>query len=162
MQGINSPNRDAQLTPVIEFVNDFVEQYCGISFSQGTRAGKKVSASGKRILLPDVPVTAVTKVTYLGNDLETTDYELDLDMSELYLNTAVVSQTENAYAVDYTYGYLTAPATIKLATLELVEYYDKDKHQGSKQLGNGQQVSYTSSRLLPPHIRNALDMYRRF
>lgn len=163
LAGINSPTKDVHHQMLVDFVNDFISKYCGTDFSFGTKTGVPVTALGNRILLPDLPISEVTKVTYNGTDLETTAYSLlDSDIGDLLIKSSYVSQTEFAYTVDYSYGFSTIPSAIKLAAYELVQYYDKEKHQGSKQLGNGQQVSYTSSRLLPPHIRNALDLYRRF
>lgn len=163
LAGINSPTKDAHHQMLVDFVNDFISKYCGTDFSTGTRVAMSTTALGNRILLPDLPVSEVTKVTYNGTDLENTQYLLiDGEIGDLLIKTPSVSQVEFAYTVDYAYGFEVVPSAIQLAAYELVQYYDKEKHQGSKQLGNGQQVSYTSSRLLPPHIRNALDLYRRF
>ncbi len=174
--GINSPTKDVQLQVYIDFVNDFIPAYCGLSFSEEIKTQVPLTMDESSIIfINDFPLVSIEKLEYvdptnIGTDMSLDNCIVDYDVGEIYLGlipsetgtgTFPMSTRQYAYRVSYTSGHSTVPASIALAAYELVTHYEKEKWMGSKTIGNGQSVSYTDKRYLPPHIKNALDMYRR-
>ncbi len=175
--GINSPNKDLQLQVLVDFVNEFIPEYCGVQFEPTLQLDKPVTKDQRHIIfLPDYPISGIDKLAYRDPDNVETLMDLancivDLEGGEIFLglvpaitadpSTFPMTDRQYAYRVTYTYGHATTPSSIYLAALEMVKHYDKEKYMGSKNLGNGQQVSYSDKRYIPPHIRMALDVCRR-
>lgn len=65
----------------------------------------------------------------------------------------------NAFKITYTGGYQNTPEDLKLACLDLVEYYYKGEYTPRKSTSNNT-VEYITTSDLPSHIKRVLDLYR--
>jgi len=151
---INSPNQDNKLTPLVAYVNDFVEKYCGTKFSLQTVTGERVLVSEGGFILPNAPVSSIENIELVEDDRE---FEYWPRLEE---GTVEVDFEDSIYArVDYTWGYDGLPDGLKIPCFELISYFYKREFNKSKSLG-GETVTYLDPSVIPPHIRAGMDLYR--
>jgi len=157
---IKSPNSDAALEPIVDFVNTFVETYCNIKFSVVNVVNKKLTCyDGLEILLPTPGITSLDRISVLGEDISAADYEVDLDIG-LVEAVGRFPMGRNNIEVDYTYGYENSPADLVISAYELVSYFKKGNFSTSKTYSNGESSTSAEPTLIPPQIRLMLDLYK--
>lgn len=152
---INSPNSDAKLTLLVDYVNEFVAKYCGTSFSPTAVTGERHVLGGSEIILTNAPILSVdTVVDSGGSELAITYTENDIGaitLEKAYVGTPVF--------VSYTYGYAEIPSPLKISCYELITYFNKREFNKSKSLA-GENITYLDPNVIPAHIRAAFDLYR--
>lgn len=167
-KGINNPNKDLELQPLVDSVNSIIKEYCQTSFGSTTVTGVRVDQYNWNIVLPEAPVISVES---LGIKRSSTETEVLVEDEQYLLYkgegtieivdpSIVLPKNPKSFIVDYTYGMDNTPFSLKQAAVELVTYYNKREFNKSKDIGNGQSVDFTDSVILPSHIRTILDMYR--
>jgi hypothetical protein len=80
----------------------------------------------------------------------------------LSLNPNGFAEQINGYRVVYFAGYETVPSDLKLAVLDLVEYYSRNNgavHSTRDITPNTTQISYIASSNFPASIKRVLDQY---
>jgi hypothetical protein len=90
-----------------------------------------------------------------------TDYVVRDDYV-LSLNPMGFPKQINGYRVNYFAGYETVPGDLKLAVLDLVEYYSKNNgavHSTRDITPNTTQITYVASSNFPASIKRVLDQY---
>lgn len=151
---INSPNQDSKLTPLVAYVNDFVEKYCGTKFSPQTVTGERLLISEGGFILPNAPLISIDNIELINDD-RTFEY-----WPRLEEGTVEVDFEDSVYArVDYTWGFSQMPDGVKLPCYELITYFSKREFNKSRSLG-GETITYLDPSVIPPHIRAGLDLYR--
>lgn len=151
---INSPNQDNKLTPLVAYVNDFVEKYCGTKFSVQNVTGERILISEGGFILPNAPLIEITNVELI-DDTRTFEY-----WPRLEEGTVEVDFDDAIYArVDYSWGFTDMPEGVKLPAYELITYFAKREFNKSKSLG-GETITFLDPSVIPPHIRAGLDLYR--
>ena len=122
----------------------------------------------KQIILKETPVVAVNSVAYSAdygktytNLVKFTDYVVRDDYV-LSLNPVGFSEQINGYKVVYFAGYEVVPGDLKLAVLDLVEYYSRNNgavHSTRDLNPNTTQINYVASSNFPASIKRVLDQY---
>ena len=168
--GITSVNSDAEIDFLIPKVSDLVKTYCRRTFIDYYDEAKTEYFDGgfKQLILKETPVVNVTSVGY-SQDFGKTYTALTKFTDWIQRDDYVISTHQNgfpealnAYKVVYFAGYETIPSDLKLAVLDLVEYYSKNNgavHSTRDITPNTTQVTYVSSSNFPASIKRVLDQY---
>lgn len=168
-KGINSTNQDAVITSIIPKVSQLVKTICKRSFIDYVDDAKVEYHRGGRLILPyEFPVLSITSLEYSGDYGQTyitldegVDYLLDKDSWDIH-PVLTFPEGINAYKLTYKAGYEELPEDLKLAVLDLVDYYMKNDaavHSPKAPGTNSVQIEYISSNKLPAHIKRVLDQY---
>lgn len=172
--GITSTNQDSAIAMVVPKVSDLIKNICRRTFVDYVNDSKvevKRSLTNNRFLASETPLMQVTAVEwsqdYGQNYLALTefqDYVVDPDsdaveiLSYPYIDYARV----NAFRFTYNAGYDAIPEDLKMAALDLVQYYlrnDSAVHSTKTISPNTMQIEYVSSTNLPAHIKRILDLH---
>jgi hypothetical protein len=168
--GISSVNSDTEIDFLIPKVSDFVKTYCRRTFIDYYDESKTEFFDGgfKEIYLKETPVVNITSVARSADYGKTytaltkfTDWVPKGD-SVISINPGGFPELINGYKVVYFAGYEVVPGDLKLAVLDLVEYYSKNNgavHSNRDVSPNTTQVSYIATSNLPAHIKRILDQY---
>lgn len=168
--GITSANSDAEIDFLIPKVSDLVKTYCRRTFIDYYDEAKIEYFDGgfKQFILKESPVVNVVSLGYSEDFGKTyralpkfTDW-IVRDDYVLSTNPNGFSEVLNGYKVTYFAGYETIPSDLKLAVLDLVEYYSKNNgavHSTRDITPNTTQINYISTTNFPAHIKRVLDQY---
>jgi len=163
--GITSTNSDSEIDFLIPKVSDLVKSYCRRTFVDYYSNIKVEVFDGgfREILLKETPVVSVSSVGYsedygrtYTNLVKFTDWVVQGD-SIISINTPVFPEAINGYKVSYFGGYDPIPGDLKLAVLDLIEYYSRNNgavHSSRDLNPNTTQINYVASTNLP-----VLDQY---
>lgn len=166
---INSTDYDEKITSIVSKVSELVKSYCNRLFIDGYNP-----LSGSF-----VDITEYTNVdgAYYPNEFpiqELVSVEYSQDNGTTYtavsgcafdrVKEAIYIPDEgrvgiNAFKITYKGGYQNTPEDLKLACLDLVEYYYKGEYTPRKATSNNI-VEYITTSDLPSHIKRVLDLYR--
>ena len=168
--GITSTNSDTEIDFLIPKVSDLVKSYCRRTFVDYVSDIKIEFFDGgfKEFLLKETPLVTVASVAYSDNYGKTytnlvkyTDWVIQGD-SIRSLNTSGFPELINGYKVSYFAGYEALPGDLKLAVLDLIEYYSRNNgavHSSRDLNPNTTQINYVASTNLPATIKRVLDQY---
>jgi len=171
--GITTTNKDAEIDLLIPKVSALVQTYCrrGIIEYATTNIYTQYSDGGfNKIILRETPIQSIVSVsksidygvTYTAL-VENTDWVLGRDDCIYAINTTkTFDEYLNGYRIEYFGGYLTMPEDLKLAVLDLVEYYSKNNsavHLNRDVSPNVTQIQYIATSNFPAHIKRVLDQY---
>ena len=168
--GISSTNSDAEIDFLIPKVSDLVKTYCRRTFIDYYDESKTEVFDGgfKEIYLKETPVVNITSVA-ASEDFGKTYTSLVKFTDWVQKGDSIISlapkgfpELINGYKVVYFAGYEVVPGDLKLAVLDLVEYYSKNNgavHSSRDINPNTTQISYVSTSNLPAHIKRVLDQY---
>lgn len=167
--GISSVEFDNKLQALVTMTSEFVKTYCNRMFIDGydPNAAQFLDITEftnyEGYYYPnEFPINSLVKVEVsLDNG---TTYTQDLNCVFDRSREAIYIPEEgregmNLFKVVYTGGFKTTPEDLKLACLDLVEYYHKAQSTPMKNTMNTT-IEYVSSDLLPAHIKRVLDQYR--
>lgn len=168
-KSINSTNHDAIINALVPKVSQLVKTICKRSFVDYVDERKVEYHRGGPIILPqEHPIIKVHSLEYSSDYGKTytklneyVDYIIDYDLSEIHPVVNFFSGV-NAYKLTYSAGYEEVPQDLKLAVLDLVDYYMKNDaavHSPKAPGTNSVQIEYISSNKLPAHIKRVLDQY---
>lgn len=166
-QGIKSSTQDDQLQVIVEYATSLVEGYCNTSFSPVAVSDKRVTVlpSDYEVIIPNVPIISLDEVKTFadGAVVDTIDLAqcyLDPELGILTLPHEVsLPNRRNNLVLSYTYGYSTPPPAVVLACYELVTHIHKREFLKSKAV-DGQNANFQDPKVLPTHIRTALDLFK--
>ena len=177
-KNLSSVKDDARLRTLIESVSQLVKTYCGNSIIDHYSTNKvetfNINWDTHIVQLTESPVVSVVSV-------ETRDYVTaaytTMDTNDYYVDQAtdsVFRVSHNSYKnwplgagsvkVTYTAGYAETPADLKLACIDLVQYYHKEEHTVRRTLAGAtvENPGTGEGRGFPDHIKRVLDMYKNF
>ncbi len=168
--GITSTNSDAEIDFLIPKASDLVKSYCRRTFVDHISDIKVEVFDGgfKEILLKETPVVSISSVGYSADYGKTyTNLVKFIDWvqkgdSIVSINTPVFPEVINGYKVSYFGGYDPIPGDLKLAVLDLIEYYSRNNgavHSSRDLNPNTTQINYVASTNLPATIKRVLDQY---
>jgi len=180
-KNLSSVKDDARLRTLIESVSQLVKTYCGNSIIDHYSTNKvetfNINWDTHIVQLTESPVNTIVSVeernTYEDsyNTLTTAAYEYYFDATtDSVIRTTGGSSYKNwrqgpgAVRVTYTAGYAETPADLKLACLDLVQYYHKEEHTQRRTLAGAtiENPGTGDGRGFPDHIKRVLDMYKNF
>lgn len=177
---INSDNYDTIISALIDAVSNLIKEYTGRSFIDYAYTDKVEyfdATSYPEYYPKEIPIISITSLEYSIDGgvtyttyVENTDYFVDSEEGIIVSNTTTkyssFLQTPIGFKsgkLTYTAGYIVAPADLKLAAMDLVEYYRSEEHISRKSMGGAStdnSGSITVNSNLPPHIKRVLDLYR--
>jgi hypothetical protein len=170
--GISSTNSDVEIDFLIPKVSELVKSYCRRTFVDWYADAKIEFFDGgfKTLLLKETPLANVVSVARSTNYGKTytnlTKYTDWVNQGDTIVSLAPggFSELINGYRVTYTAGYdlPDLPADLKLAVLDLIEYYSRNSGvvKSSRDLNpNTTQISYIATTNLPAPIKRVLDLY---
>lgn len=170
-KNLTTPNHDAEIDALIPKVSELVKTYCNRTFLDYAEEAKTEYFNGGvgALILKEWPVIAIDSVEYSADYGQTytpiTEF-VDWVHDDGYI--AAISPTGFArqlrgYKVTYKAGYETLPEDLKLAVMDLLNYYrqnDAAVHSTKAPGTNSVQIEYISTTTLPAHIRRILDLYK--
>lgn len=178
--GISSTTNDARMSSLITSVSQLVKTYCGHSIvdhyvNPKCETVNIDSTRTKSIQLNEGPVRSIITVEVRNNTSEAyriltdSEFYIDPDIDSLYYLSGGYSAFWptglGAVKVTYTAGYDQVPADLRLAVIDLVDYYYKDEHKQRYTLSGATVDNQgTSSQYrnvgFPDHIKRVLDLYK--
>jgi hypothetical protein len=168
--GISSANSDVEIDFLIPKVSDLVKTYCRRTFIDFYDEAKIEVFDGgfKQIILKETPVVTVNSVAYSADYGKTytslvkfTDWVVRDDYV-LSLSPMGFPEQINGYRINYFAGYEVVPGDLKLAVLDLIEYYSRNNgavHSTRDLNPNTTQINYVASSNFPASIKRVLDQY---
>lgn len=170
--GISSSDQDVKLKNVILYTSDFIKAYCGRNFIDNhdgtvfTNITEYWSGGADHLYTREFPLSEIVSIE-VSSDYGTTytalvagtDFVYDLEKERIYVPSANSYEAVNAYKVIYKGGFAVTPPSLKVAALDLVEYYMKKESTPRKTSGSIS-IEYIRSSDLPYHIKRVLDLYR--
>lgn len=170
-KGINSTTQDSSIDSIIPKVSAFIKNICKRTFVDYVDEPKVQTFKGGAFLLPEEsPIIQILSLEYsedYGNTYveltEFTDFVLDSEEEKIVpVGISEFPRLINGYRLSYLAGYETLPEDLKIATMDLTEYYlrnDGAVHSPKAPGTNSVQIEYISTTNLPAHIKRVLDLY---
>jgi hypothetical protein len=156
---VTNTAKDTFFNVIIESVSELIKAYCNRTFTGHFAVAKVVTktvpAGVKSIILDEIPV--VNLVSVLQNGVNITS-SVSINQDYGFLNFEF--QAGATIVITYTGGTEKTPADIKLAALELVDFYVNDEHKSRKTFA-GSTVEYQEvGNEWPIHIQYILNAHR--
>jgi len=172
---IDSTNDDLKIAMLIKSVSRLVKNYCASSIVDYYNNDKieliSVSIPSVRVFLTESPLISVTQVEVKTTNTEPY-YVLDPSLySADFLIDALVRHDSsgsprpweegiNSVKVSYRAGYESCPEDLKLAVIDLVNYYKLDEHKTRQSVLSANKENYVVTKDFPEHIKRVLDLYK--
>ena len=162
-KSLSNPENDSVLQTIISSVSNLIKTYCGrtfIDFYSNTKTEYVTVKPGvSAILLQEVPIREIINVVSDGLSI-VDDVTIDKSTGIIYSPRAPFTPGASILSISYTGGFVDTPADVKLACLELVDYYYKEEHRAKRSFG-GTTVEYEQTKnSWPFHIQSILNNYR--
>lgn len=163
---IKSVEYDAKISLIITSVSALVRSYCGRNLISEDPIEEYDNGGNALVYTEEFPIASITSieksddygVTY--NPLTVgTDFVFDKQRQAIYIITEDEVYIPNKYKITYIAGYETTPEDLKIALLDLVDYYYKNETV-PKRMSNFVTIEYVKTADFPPHIKRVLDLYR--
>lgn len=147
--GISSIDNDLKLQGIITRVSQLVKSYCSREFE--LKEHVEYTRYPGRYFTKEFPLVEVLEVT--GGTGFVWDRELDC------VEILGTEEATNQYMIRYKAGYPQTPEDLKLALLDLVDFYYRGESVPRKASGNVV-MEFVVDSSMPPHIKRVLDLYR--
>lgn len=170
--GISSSSKDAEIDLLIPKISQLVKTYCRRNFTDYFDEAKIEYFDGgfDKLILKETPVHNVLEVrkstnygkTYATSLVEYTDWIQDGDSVRSIIAPYYFEEHPRGYKISYFAGYEFVPEDLKLAVLDLIEYYSKNNsavHVNRDITPNVTQIQYVATTNFPSHIKRVLDQY---
>lgn len=175
---INSEDDDPIISLLIGSITTFIKEYTDralIDYAHKDKVEYFDALSYPEMYPNEFPLQAVTELAVSTDGgvsytvlVEDTDYFVDTQEDRIINNTGNIGFVAGTIAhksgrLTYQGGYDKTPADIKLAAMDLVEYYRKGEHAPSMSMQSANvdnPVFELPGSYLPPHIKRVLDLYR--
>lgn len=168
--GITTNNKDSEIDLLIPKVSSLVKTYCRRTFVDHYFDPKIEIFNGGEptFILSETPILEIIDVG------QSTDYGQTYTSLVKYTDwvqegymvhsiaTPVFPKYLLGYRVEYQAGYDLVPEDLKLAVMDLVEYYSKNNsavHVNRDVTPNVTQIQYIQTSNFPAHIKRVLDQY---
>lgn len=162
---ISSVEFDPKLSKLITGISALVREYCSRELiTDGVTPIVEYNDGGNMdINVLEFPIISITSLEistdYGVTYTPTTDYVHHKVKDSIYLPNEDLVELPNKYRLTYIGGYLSTPEDLKLAVLDLVDYYHKNETV-PKRMNNFVTIEYVKTSDFPPHIKRVLDLYR--
>ena len=170
--GLTTTTKDVEIDFLIPLVSKLVKTYCRRTFVDYYFDLKTEYSDGGgliELILEETPINQVVEVarsTDYGQNwtalVEYTDW-ISTGYGIRALNELRgFYQLVKGYRIIYTGGYELVPDDLKLAVMDLIEYYMKNNsavHVNRDIAPNTTQIQYVQSSQFPSHIKRVLDQY---
>lgn len=158
-KSITNVAKDSYYTTVINSVCDLIKAYCNRTFTDyfdtNTTHTFTPLEGVTTIILEEIPVVELVSVTEDGEDI-TDDVTLHADYG--FINYEFEGGLE--VVITYKGGTENTPADIKLAALELTDYYVNDEHKMKRTFGGASVEYQETGNTWPLHIQYILNAHR--
>lgn len=180
-EGLSSSNDDLRLERIIPSVSQLVKTYCGNSIIDFYNTDKVEVFSIKWdttiIQLTESPLVSVSLVeeknSFNGEyvELQSNKYSIDYDTDSIFRIEGSQYRDwalgPSSVRVTYRAGYDEAPIDLKLAVIDLVNYYWRDEHKERRSIAgasieNQGVTGIKNSGNFPDHIQRVLDLYKTY
>jgi hypothetical protein len=177
---ITKTEDDVKLSLIIESANKLAKTYCRRTFVDYVSSDKVEYFNGNEystVLLSEFPVISITSVEIASDGVTYTaltededyfvDYELDAIHTPYQLPfTSGAAPAFKSVKVTYRGGFAEVPEDLRIAVLDLVEYYRQEEYTPRKSM-DGSTIENLGFRegggsSLPSHIKRVFEMYRVF
>lgn len=166
---INSSEFDNKLTSIVTKVSELVKTYCGRLFIDGYNPSTnsfmdivEYTSIDGNYYPNEFPIQELVSVEYSTDNGQTyitlDDCAFDRAREAIYIPD-LGREGINAFKVTYKGGYANTPEDLKLACLDLIEYYYKGESIPKRSSGSTT-LEYITTSDMPPHIKRVLDLYR--
>lgn len=166
---INSIDFDDKIQSIVNRVSELVKSYCNRKFIDGydkyTQQYVNLTeySNYDGYFYPqEFPLQALINVEYSTDMGETytqlLDCVLDRSKDAIYI-PELGREGINMFKITYTGGYQKTPEDLKLACLDLVDYYYKGESVPRRSSMNNT-IEYVMTSDMPSHIKRVLDIYR--
>ena len=174
-EGISGSQDDLQLTYLIGSVSQLVKTYCATSFVDYVAVDKEetfnVSFSTNALFLNETPVISITEVGIKDTPISTevvlapVEYVVDRHIDTIYRVNSGGRLVDwpigpDAVRVAYRAGYQETPKDLRLAVIDLINYYKLDEHKPRQASLNASRDNYVATADFPDHIKRVLDLYK--
>lgn len=164
---ISSIEYDYRIELILAKVSEYVKTYCNRGFIEyyDKSTGNFIpiveySNEPGYYYTSEFPVNSLVSVEYSAdNGVTYSPVTAYLDKSKDAVFIDSTDEGINAYKITYTGGFKKTPEDLKLACLDLVDYYYKSENTPRKSSGNNI-IEYVMTSDLPSHIKRVLDLYR--
>lgn len=174
---------DERLQSLITSVSQLVKTYCANSFIDYYNATNakvetfSIEYPAKSLQVSESPlievITVEERLTYNGSysvlDDAAYEYYVDFDTDTVVRTSSAGfstwAQGPGSVRITYTAGYADTPADLKLAIIDLINYYHKDEHKPRQTFGGVSVANEPSSTQwrnvsFPDHIKRVLDLHK--
>ena len=169
-EGVSGFTDDSKLNLIIPAVNELVRRYCGKTFNQHTTAlTAKVELFSTRypmdVIFPtETPLISITSLEIdNGSGFEIVDpslYGIDNKIDTVRLKRGKFPVGVEVVRLTYRAGYTTIPGDLKLALVDLINYYKNNEHIPEKNHASFTIRHEDGKAAFPDHIRRVLDLYK--
>jgi hypothetical protein len=171
---INSDTKDSQHQLLLDAASTYIFSYCNSVFlAPATDYVELYNGNQEYILLDSPLVTTLTSVMYSSKEdatfdktlAEYTDFVVEKDIGKITAIDGCLTYAKtpvDTLQVTYTAGYTEYPEDVKLACVNLVDYYMEEQYTPSKSLAGAsvQNLVLSNEAARPPaHIRMVLNSY---
>ena len=173
-KGISSDTNTNKLVLIIDSVDAYIKGICNRTFTDFYSSNKTVYVDGntREIFLKEIPVISIVsvKVSYdsmitsttlvAGADYVATDESVQSLLGNFISTENRIRNTEIVYTGGYTVA--TIPSDLKLAALDLVDYYYKEDFTPRLSGMGGSKTNTIITRnppTIPAHISRVLNNY---
>lgn len=180
-KNINHSEEDNKIDSIIVGASALVKSYCSRSFIDYVTTDKieyHDASIDTEIFLEELPIISITSVettldggvTYTALDSAEQEYFFDSELGMLTPGNGIAFSTGAAYSIQnlrviYKGGYEEIPDDLKIATLDLVEYYRSEEYTPRKSFQDMSLENLgfreTGGSTMPSHIKRVLELYRR-
>lgn len=172
--GISSTDNDEKFELVAKNISSLVKTYCArnfidnydISTSSFTDITEYFNGGSDVYYTSEFPLVSITSVSYSDDGGQTytaltdyTDYILDKQNDRIMLSGAENIVFPNYFKIVYKGGYSETPYDLRLACLDLMDYYIKRESTKAKSSASVS-LEYITTSDFPSHIKRVLDLYR--
>jgi len=175
-KNITNPDKDDRIRYIVAAVNALVKHYCNRKFVEHYADNNLIQyfdgTTSTAVYLDEFPVVNVVAVNVstdggVTNTLLTEDTDYFVDTEDGYVETATGSNftrgtriKHHSLKVEYAGGFEVAPDDLKIACLDLVDYYKNEDYIPEKSMGRAGEITQFVTKSLPPHIKRVMDLYR--
>lgn len=173
-KGLTKDTEDVSLSIIVSAVNNLIKAYLNrpIGLADDENIVEYVNLDyGTNVIFPNNwPISEVVSITEIpyGYTYDSTvhfplNYNTEYTVAgdRIYKTNGYWRQGPQAVRLEYRAGFQDIPGDLRLAALELVDYYHKNEYMQSRVAGNTTITNVvTGNAELPPHVRVILDNYK--
>lgn len=150
---------DDRWTVIIDSVNELIKAYCNRTFIDHYNVAQQVTirpAEGvTTLILDEIPIKEIETITENGVDISA-----DVLVNKKYGFVNYEFTKDSVVEISYTGGSPFTPADIRLAALELVDFYVNDEHKSRRTFGGSSIEYHEVSNQWPINIQYILNAHR--
>jgi hypothetical protein len=167
-EGITGSTEDTKLNLIIPSVSALVRNYCGKTFNQYFSVNKTEYFSFRfemDVIFPEeCPIVSVVSLEADYGDgyelIDATEYGVDARIDSIRLKEGKFPVGVSTVKLVYKGGYAVIPPDLKLALIDLINYYLKNEHVPEKNHATFTIRHEDGKASFPDHIRRVLDLYK--